>query len=64
MSGNTNYKTFNGKRYRAHQEYTVKSEAKRDQAKFKDRGYLARIVYSKWARMYILYVRINPKHHR
>lgn len=57
----TNYKKFDGKPYRAFQEYTVKSEAKRDKAKFKARGYLTRIVYSKWAGMYILYVRINPK---
>lgn len=51
------YKTFDGKRYRVYDEYSNKNEAKRDAAKFRAKGYLARIVYSKWASLHILYIR-------
>lgn len=51
------YRTFDGKKYRAYQEYTVKTDAKKDQAKAKAEGYLGRITYSKWATLYILWLR-------
>ena len=51
------YRTFDRKKYRAYQEYTVKAEAKKDQAKMKAEGYLGRITYSKWATMHILWLR-------
>ena len=51
------YRKFSGKRYKAHQEYTTKAEAKKGQAKMKAKGYLGRLFYSKWATLWILYVR-------
>ena len=51
------YRKFRGKRYKAHQEYTTKAEAKKGQAKMKAKGYLGRLFYSKWATLWILYVR-------
>ena len=48
---------FNGKQYKAYQEYTTKAEAKKGQATMKAKGYLGRITYSKWATMYILWAR-------
>ena len=54
------FRIFGGKQYKAHQEYTAKSEAIRDQAKMKAKGYLGRITYSKWASMYILWLRKKP----
>ncbi len=51
------FRTFGGKRYKAYQEYTSKAEAKKGQAKMKAKGYLGRITYSKWAKLYILWLR-------
>lgn len=51
------YRKFGGKRYRAYQEYTTKTEAKKGQAKMKVKGYLGRLFYSKWSKLWILYVR-------
>ena len=51
------YRKFDGKRYKAYQEYTTKTEARKDQAKMRKKGYLGRLFYSKWATLWILYVR-------
>lgn len=51
------YRTFDGKKYKAYQEYTTKPEARKDQTKIKAHGYLARLYYSKWATLWILYIR-------
>lgn len=48
--GKRMYRTFDGKKYKAYQEYTTKTEARKDQAKIKAQGYLARIFYSVTAR--------------
>ena len=64
MRTHSMYRRFDGKRYRMHSEYTAESGAKRDQAKFKAAGYLTRIVHFKRTAIYVLYVRINPKHKR
>lgn len=51
------YRKFGGKRYKAYQEYATKTAAKKDQAKMKAKGYLGRLFYSKWATLWVLYVR-------
>lgn len=52
-----NGRIFNGKRFEAWQEYTDKRVAKREQKEMQARGYLTRITYSKWATLFILWVR-------
>lgn len=64
MSTHSTYRWFDEKRYRMHSEYTTESGAKRDRAKFKAAGYLTHIVHFKRTALYVLYVRINPKHRR
>ena len=61
MRMHATYRRFDGKRYRMHSEYPAQSGAKIDQKKFKDAGYLTRIVHFKRTALYVLYVRINPK---